>query len=193
MRFQLGFTGGDTGLATWFPAHINPNLSLSAANRTATATMTTSYMTALSTGGKSSGKWYAEINPMWIGEFWYGVGDISASLTGYTGSDNNAFGYSNAGEARRNGVLIEGALQTYLSADILMVAVDVDNLLWWVGVNNVWDPGIGDPGVSGGLSMTGLTPTYVVASLKTNGDTMVINGSNTTLYTPPTGFARWTS
>jgi len=116
--------------------------------------------------GVSSGKWYMEIkitNKAYL--FAVGVGfnpldsngsNVTAFInsTYLVGEDTGTYGW------RDNGALPQGgtSISTYTTNDILMIALDMDNLKVYFGKNGTWENS-GDPtsGATGTGSMGNLT------------------------------------
>jgi hypothetical protein len=139
------------------------------------------------TTGKSSGKWYWECIPVVDGgDHMVGVGNTSASLDSYVGSDTNGWGNYGNGTTYYNGSST-GSFPTYGQGDIVMVALDMDNGKVWWGVNGTWS---GDPAAGTGERYSGLSGTiYPMSSLYTNADEQRILANDTEMnYSPPNGF-----
>jgi hypothetical protein len=87
----------------------------------------------------SSGKWYFE-----------------AELSEYAGSSSLRFGFNT--DTNRNG---GGNAYKQVSANgLYMIAIDIDNKLYWTGTNGTWDAGDPDAG-TGGTSYTSSTDSMV--------------------------------
>ena len=108
--------------------------------------------------GVNTGKWYAEFN-----------------LSTYSGSSNLRYGFVKFTE-------INGATKNVSATGIFMVALDLNNSLYWLGTNGVWDAG--DPSAgTGGNSLTPSADFYTItvrdnSNTVGNGGTWKINTGN---------------
>ena len=124
-----------------------------------------------------SGKWYFE-----------------ATLSGYAGSSNLRTGWDFAIAGVGTGSSgITGAYKDVSSNQTVIIAVDLDNLLAWVGSNGTWDAGDPSAGTGGtSISLSGyLAVPFVRDNSGTagNGGKWSANfGQRPFSYTPPTGF-----
>jgi hypothetical protein len=125
----------------------------------------------------NSGKWYFE-----------------ATLSGYVGSSNLRAGWDTAVAGVGTGSSgITGAYKEISSNQTVIIAVDLNNLLAWVGSNGTWDAG--DPSVGTGGTSISLSGYLAVPFVRDNSGTAG-NGGKWTVnfgqrpfaYTPPTGF-----
>ena len=129
--------------ATWNPNDKNAGIVLS--NGNLTATCPSGANTVRATMGKSSGKWYWEylqnttsVEP--------GIANSAASLGNYLGGTANGWMYYNLGTKYTNYIATTyGA--SYVSADVLGVALDMDNGTVSFLKNNIFQ----------GVAYTGLT------------------------------------
>jgi hypothetical protein len=125
----------------------------------------------------NSGKWYFE-----------------ATLSGYVGSSNLRAGWDTAVAGVGTGSSgITGAYKEISSNQTVIIAVDFDNLLAWVGSNGTWDAGNPSAGTGGtSISLSGyLAVPFVRDNSGTagNGGKWTVNfGQRPFSYTPPTGF-----
>ena len=124
-----------------------------------------------------SGKWYFE-----------------ATLSGYAGSSNLRAGWDTAIASVGTGSSgITGAYKEVSSNQTVIIAVDLNNLLAWVGSNGTWDAGDPSAGTGGtSISLSGyLAVPFVRDNSGTagNGGKWSVNfGQRPFTYTPPTGF-----
>jgi hypothetical protein len=144
-----------------------------------------SWVTAKSTIGVASGKWYWEftstVNQSAGGPNQaIGISKASSPLNTYLGSDANSWSYfqDNGNKWTNNTGSAYGA--DWDSGDVIGVALDVDNGTLTFYKNNV----------SQGTAFTGLTSgLYFPSVAMENGSAGVINfGQRPFTYTPPTGF-----
>ena len=125
----------------------------------------------------NSGKWYFE-----------------ATLSGYAGSSNLRAGWDTAVAGVGTGSSgIAGAYKEVSSNQTVIIAVDLNNLLAWVGSNGTWDAGNPSAGTGGtSISLSGyLAVPFVRDNSGTagNGGKWTVNfGQRPFSYTPPTGF-----
>jgi len=125
----------------------------------------------------NSGKWYFE-----------------ATLSGYVGSSNLRAGWDFAIAGVGTGSSgITGAYKDVSSNQTVIIAVDLDNLLAWVGSNGTWDAGDPSAGTGGtSISLSGyLAVPFVRDNSATagNGGKWSVNfGQRPFSYTSPTGF-----
>jgi len=160
----------------------------------------------LTSGLKSSGKWYAlfQVNTMGSAT---GIADIGILLSTYTtdlnsgqyvGSLATGWGYHTQGASvykTHSGLLGYGTATTFTSGDYIAVALDLDNGAVYFGKvvsgSMVWQNG-GDP-TSGAsktnAAFTGLTGSfYVAADIWGGTPAGSITYMQTPPYAPPTGY-----
>ena len=124
----------------------------------------------------NSGKWYFE-----------------AELSGYSGSSPLRAGWNSVTGGVGAGAGITGAYKEVSSNQTVIIAVDLDNLLAWVGSNGSWDAGNPSTGTGGtSIDLLGyLAVPFVRDNSGTagNGGKWTVNfGQRPFAYTPPTGF-----
>ena len=180
---------------TWNPDDKNANITLSNGNLTATST-NIAHKAARATESKNSGKWYWEITVDAAVDTkinFIGVGNGSATLASYVGSDANGWSYQ--GNIVAPGYKYHSAASVaygndYVDGDIVGVALDLNaGKIWW-SKNGVWQAS-GDPVAGTGEAYSGLTgDIYPMVSLYQNSNAITANfGASTFTYTPPTGFS----
>jgi hypothetical protein len=160
--------------ATWDPAQIGGNITLSNGNKTVTE-VGGSLHSARATVGVSTGKYYWEINVGSGGDVFTGVGTSSATLNNYLGIDVNGHGYySVTGNYFTNGA--GGAYgATYTTGDVIGIALDMDAGEIEMFKNNV----------SQGVMATGLTGTmYPMVSASNSAITANFGATSFTYYPP---------
>jgi hypothetical protein len=164
------------------------------------------------TSGKTSGKWYFEMLVVTdnAGSVMGGKGVGISSTTNAAGSyigwnhvnAQHYEGYAGNGWTGRyaSGHNFIAYRSTYVGADVVGVAADLDNRQMWVSKNNVWQGG-GDPSTltspshSNAFFTAGVTwyPTFWLDDVGTGSRPAVTArfapGSFT--YAVPTGFAAW--
>ena len=185
-------------LATWNPLDIQGTTdwgvrSLSEGNTVYTTSSGSSY--ALGNIGMQSGKFYWRVQATTFQGSGYpaiGVVNQNAPLYdgGWIGGDTNAWcilteGASNTGKTRTNGTTSASSLFTVSAGDYIDIALDVDNLKMWFGLNGTFD---GDPAAGTGEAFT-VNGTHFFASAATASTsvaTIDCEGG-----TPPAGFSRY--
>mgnify|MGYP006075818869 CR=1 FL=1 len=124
-----------------------------------------------------------------------GVGTTSMNYStqygAYPGNDTQSVGFSMDGNFYFNGSIVQSALPTWTTTDIIDVAVDLYNDLIWIRVNGgTWagnPAGANDPATNqGGLSLNGLTFFYPVLSPGNDVGQMTIQ--NSAIYGLPEGY-----
>jgi hypothetical protein len=124
-----------------------------------------------------------------------GVGTTSMNYStqygAYPGNDAQSVGFSMDGNFYFNGSIVQSALPTWTTTNIIDVAVDLYNDLIWIRVNGgAWagnPAGANDPATNqGGLSLNGLTFFYPVLSPGNDVGQMTIQ--NTAIYGLPDGY-----
>jgi hypothetical protein len=134
-------------------------------NTAITASGSGDWNTALNNIGVRSGKWYAEFKINSVGSFsaigvtlWPVLSPVNPSATlNFTflvGEDAGAYGWRNNGARPQGG----SSLSSWGTNDILMIAMDMDNLKVYFGKNGTWETS-GDPesGATGTGSIGDLT------------------------------------
>ncbi len=181
VTIQQLLVAGDHVFATWNPSDKNASITLANANTTATMPSGSGVGAVRATVGKSAGKWYWEVTVDLVDVNAIGVGNTSATLSGYVGSDANGWGYGSFDGNKQTGGVGTAYGATYTTGDIISVALDMDagTLVFYKN------------GASQGTAFTGLTGTlYPMISLLAGGaaDQMTANfGASTFAYTPPAG------
>ena len=150
----------------------------------------------LGTIAVSSGKWYFEVTPDSGGTFYIGVAPSTGSGIGNVDLEyiNGAYSY------RGNGDKVQGTGgsgtssaygNTYVSPDVIGVALDLDNGAIYFAKNNTWqNSGVPTSGSSKtGAAFTSFSGSYVPMACGFNGATATLNfGQRPFAYTPPSGF-----
>ncbi len=204
MTFPHATSSGSSAAAvpvvTWNPSDKSSVISLSNGDLRATKITDTNFASVRATRGVSIGKWYFEIvvvqgNTQQL----VGVGNSSANLNSYCGSDANGWSYHKIdGNKINNAVAVAYGATWPLNATVIGIALDMTGgKLWWAK-NNAWQAS-GDPaaGTNPAYS-TGLTGTlYPMLTLQANAAVQDIVDGRFKLAdfsnTPPTGFSAWGS
>ncbi len=146
---------------TFNPLDKGSQVVLSGGDLVATISAPYFYHSVRTVMGKSSGKWYWEITitakPS-SGSSVIGVGNSSADINSYPGSDADGYGYKNDAYKVHNGVHTGFGVAWYVGS-IIMVALDMDAGKVWFGKNGAWG-GLGDPGAGTNEAYSGLTGTF---------------------------------
>ena len=154
-----------------------------------------SYIGPDSTIAMSSGKWYWEVIPTG-GTSGYNprIGIVPSNHGTYTGTSvgdgSGTYGYDSTGQKGSGGTYASYG-SSYADADVIGVALDMDNGKIWFSKNGVWNAS-GDPAAGTNAAYTSITGEYF-ASVGTGGNgggfTCHFNfGQRPFSYTPPSGF-----
>ena len=156
---------------------------------------TDGWVSVLATDGKISGKWYFEIyyeelggNPFAL----IGVGNGSANLESYIGSDANGWGFRTNNRYYHNGSFVSGA-GTWAGGSAIGCAVDMDSgKVWFTNNSGTWD---GDPAAGTGEAFSGLSGTiFPAASLYDADGQITLRAVDADFsHTVPSGFTAWGS
>jgi hypothetical protein len=155
-----------------------------------------SYIGPDSTIAMSSGKWYWEVIPTG-GTSGYNprIGIVPSNHGTYTGTSvgdpAGTYGYEASSGQKGSGGTYVSYGSSYTDADVIGVALDMDNGKLWFSKNGVWNAS-GDPAAGTNAAYTSITGEYF-ASVGTGGNgggfTCHFNfGQRPFAYTPPTGF-----
>lgn len=182
-------------VATWNPLDKHANIALSNGNNTASKTTSPGEVSVRATIGiAASSKGYFEIRTDSVGNFQLvGVGDASASLNSFVGSDTHGWAYyqDTGGKYSNN---TETAYGTSWKAVGDVIGVAFDNGKIWFAKNNTWQNS-GDPVAGTGEAFSGIAGTiYPMLSVEAVSPQDVVTGRFALAdftYTPPTGFPAW--
>jgi hypothetical protein len=155
-----------------------------------------SYIGPDSTIAMSSGKWYWEVIPTG-GTTSYNsrIGIVPSNHGTYTGTSvgdgSGTYGYEASSGQKGSGGTYASYGSSYTDADVIGVALDMDNGKLWFSKNGVWNAS-GDPAAGTNAAYTSITGEYF-ASVGTGGTgggfTCHFNfGQRPFSYTPPSGF-----
>jgi hypothetical protein len=180
---------------TFNSADKHSSVTLSNGDADATFILDAPWHSVRSNAGKSTGKWYAELLITASGtggDQAAGIANSSMPLTGYVGSDANAWGFLNDGYKTHSGYSAYGTTAWFGNGAVLMIAFDADNGKVWFGANGTWFAS-GNPATGANPTHTGVTTgvTYYLAACAKVISTVRVNGLSTS-YTPPSGFSPWT-
>lgn len=173
---------------TWNPDDKHASITLSGGNLTATWGET-GWRKLRSTLGVVSGKWYWEIT---IGtsagsSAIIGAGDADSPLDARVG-DTHSHGYHKSGEKwHDNNDEVYG--DVWGVADIISVALDLDNGKIWFAKNGVWQAS-GDPAAGTNEAYSGISGTYYpMQSFYLSAEAATANfGATAFAYSAPSGF-----
>lgn len=186
--YAFTYTVTVTGAATttWNPSDKSANITLSGGDLTATdGAGDGGYYAVRGTVGKSSGKWYWEVT---VGtgvvpsasQVSIGAATTSHTLSAFLGSASGGWGYTNTGGKADAGSSTTGWGATYVTADVIGVALDMDTKKLTVYKNGTL---VGD--ISTALSGT----VYPAVSLS-GGRAVTVNfGASAFTHSAPSGFA----
>ena len=182
---------------TWNPSDVHASLTLSNGNLTITKNAENVEDRAVRCiGGKSAGKFYAEMlngsTPFITNGGQFGVMKSTDALTNDVGIQTNGYGdMADRATTRHNGSDTAQGAAWDITGDVVQVAIDFDaGKIWW-GVDDVW---IGDPGAGTGEAYSGLSGEYFLAAscriIGVTADAQFAPSSWT--YAAPSGFGGWT-
>lgn len=174
-------------------------ITMSNGNLTVTNPSTSSWNHGRGSLFVSSGKWYYEWTPTagtyalagWMLDVSgndYVEEESDVATTYYRGVDSGGAGFRIAGAATDASVTLFGL------NDVVMMAIDVDTMKMWVGINGTWynsgDPANGTNPVGTWTAAIGesLAPWY--GCINTTSETFNF-GASAFAHTPPTGFNAW--
>lgn len=184
-------SGGDIVTVAWNPADKDWKLDLSDGNLT--ATMADNGPGGVrATEGKSSGKWYWEIIVGAVNTTCIGIGTSGASLAAHIGTDAYGYGYKNSDGYKwyNNSGVSYG--DTFTQADVISVALDLDNGKIWFGKNGVWQAS-GNPAAGTNEAFSGISGTYfpMVSIYQTNRAVTANFGASAFSHSIPSGFTAY--
>lgn len=192
--------------ATWNPADIHSDNSLSGGNLTVTRGVAAfAFRGVRATKSHSSSKYYYETDLTAItapnDSLALGIGNSTMTLTTFPGSTYNSTGMLNGtGKVGINSVVV-ATYATFVQGQTLCMAVDLDNMRMWYRTNGGnWnnnasaDPATNTLGVDiSSLNASGAGPPYFPAMcLSNSGDTFTSNfGASAYAQAVPSGFSNW--
>ena len=175
----------------------NSGSSIVNGNLQATSTTGSTYKSAFSNIGVSSGKWYFEFTWTAIGGSAGGYVGISTDPQAvlrdatypFVGTTSTSWGYRNYDGQLQTNDAATAYGNSYATNDVIGVALDMDNGKVWFSKNNTWQNS-GSPTGGTNAAVTGLTGTmFVGASYYDSGDSVYLNaGQRPFAYTAPSGF-----
>ena len=117
--------------------HYIDSATLSEGNLKFTTSGNSSKGRGISTIRPESGKWYVECKIIDVTRFSFGLMNGNETNSSQGGNDTNSVIFDYVG-----GFYMAGSFSSYLSApnnnDIVQLALDLDNDLFWIGVNDTW-------------------------------------------------------
>jgi hypothetical protein len=182
----------------WNTADKTANVTLSGGSLT--ATLTSAAYGGVRADTSASGKIYFEIAVNTVPSVNIGIGwaNATASLSTYTGQDNNSwnwFFYTGTGNVWINNGPILGTGEAAVQTEVLGIAFDTTAKLGWVRVKNSrWNgSATADPATgTGGFSVSGLNagPYFPCFNSNVNGASITANfGASSFTYAIPSGFS----
>jgi hypothetical protein len=197
---------GDSGPVNpptvWNPADKAPEITLSNGNRTATGTNHVNGYAVRGTTSHSTGKRYIEfqnlvVDPIQTDDY-VGLATAAESTEASGFSSPAQITYLSAGNSFSiTAFSFTTGLPPYSGGHTVCMAIDFDNNLEWVRVDNgKWnnnvtsqDPALGASTINRTISGSAWFP---FASLRTVGDAATVAGTAADLqFTPPAGFTPW--
>jgi len=182
-------------VTTWNPSDKSADITLSAANLTATrSAVVSAYANARGTTSKTSGKYVWKFtcntvgaNPQNRGE---GVALAAASLSNYGGVDTNSILYYADGTVYYNNSL-QATWATYTTGSVVYLAWDADNKRFSgkVGAGN-WNNNVANDPATGFASAANITTGFPLICLYdlNSQDTVDFTASGLSI---PSGFSAW--
>jgi hypothetical protein len=194
----IGVGGGAAAVGTtaWNPADAGSGVTVGGTGNL-TATFAQSFGThagVRSLASHSTGKFYAECTITVVGDGQYGVANAGASIATYVGASVNSTGYANGGQVfQDNGTDISGGtFATFASGDVLGMAVDLGAGLIWFSKNGTYGNSGNPAGGTGGKTISGIGPFFVMSSGNGGNGVCVANFGATAYATAaPSGFGNW--
>lgn len=169
----------------WNPSDKNASITLSASDRTATATAASQAVRAATS--KSTGKWYFEITVNTAAIFGCtGIAQVGSSLSNYIGSAASSYGVATAFTYNSGGSTSTSTAVT--NGSVVGVMLDLDNGKLWFAVNNSFTKSGANPAAGTNPDYSGLSGTFYPASSPGNASHTI---NSTLIYAPPAGFSVW--
>lgn len=176
---QVLLAGGWTPTyATWNSADKSAQITLSNSDLTAANSSSGLYEGVRATFGKSSGKWYWEVEVESGIDHTIGIANSTASMNDVElGSDANGWGWRQDGEKYNNGDQFAYGGSGYNAGDVIGIALDMNGGTLTFYLN----------GVSQGQAYSGLTGTLYPAVTMISISQVTANFGPTFTHTPPSG------
>lgn len=176
--------------STFNPSDKGANISLSLGDLKATGGIA-AWQAVRSTVSVSSGKWYWEytITSAPTDSRLHGIALSTATLSGFLGSDANGWGYYGPTGVKYNNGASTAYGASYVTGDIIGVALDMDNGRVFFSKNGTWQNS-GDPAAGTGFAFNGLTGSmFAAVSLDVINESVTANfGASALNSTPPSGY-----
>lgn len=176
--------------AVWNSADKDANIVLSGGDLTA-STDAAGWDSVRSNLSVSAGKWYFEITVDLAtnGFVEIGIADSGVPLSGEPGADPDGYAYRGFAGDKMNNNAWTAYGDTFITGDIISVAIDMDSgKLWW-GKNGTWQAS-GDPVAGTNEAYDGISGDFY-AILCLHGDTWAATanfGASAFTYAVPSGF-----
>jgi hypothetical protein len=200
---DLDISGAPFFATTWNSADKASTITLSNGDLT-TATTSGAWQSIRAVSSKSSGKYYFEVTCTDINASGYcmiGICTSTVAMTTYFGSDADGHAYYALNGQAYNNNAGTAYGDTYTDADIISVAVDLDNDAIYFAKNGVWqnssDPesGASRTGVPAKHQTDGVSSYFPALALYHSTVNVTTNfGASTFTYDVPTGYtAGWST
>jgi hypothetical protein len=198
--YTQALASGGSPPTTWNPADKSAGITLSNANLTA-AQNTSGANNVRAIASHSTGLYYFEAHmDVRTAQLLVGISNSTASLTAFSGNDNNAIAVNSDGQVWLNGANPTGSpVASFLTGDTVSVSVDMGNHKIWFRTNaGGWNNDIlanQNPATNtGGISFSTMAagPWFPVLSLATLNDAGTANfGATSYAQSVPSGFGNW--
>lgn len=189
--------GGSGSTTTWSPTDKTSTVALSGGNLIATFPNDGNNKGIRSTTGKTSGKWYWEVNITTVGATSGSIGIKRADANLITSSFRAARTASGTWSVSTGDGLVDnagGSVDAYTTGDVLMFAMDLTSGFLWTGKNGTWQGG-GNPAAGTGYQASSIPAAVAWHAYSLLGDFLAqkvntINcGATAFTCTPPSGFS----
>jgi hypothetical protein len=197
-------TGAPAG-TTWNPSDKDSTITLSSGNSVATSNSSSSFGGVRGTKSLSAGKAYLEFTFTYstFANAYPGIALASKGLSGFSGSTGSAQVEMNTGQMQINGSnpgFIDGFV-TFLSGDVLCIALDLTNQTIWFRRNaGTWNnSGTANPATNtGGFDVSAMFSSaaafpYVQFPNSSPVNEAINGGSSAFAQSIPSGFTAWDS
>ena len=141
---SLAATDQSTDTCTNNFATLNPiyhyisSATLSEGNLKFTTSGNSSKGRGISTIRPESGKWYVEVKITDVTRFQMGIMNGNETNSAQGGDDANSVAFGYGGDFYFNGTLYSSYTSALSNGNIVQLALDLDNDLFWFGVNDTW-------------------------------------------------------
>lgn len=183
---------------TWNSGDKSAAITLSNLSLTATSS-SGAYAGVRAVASHSTGKFYYESHVDQATAQWLiGIGNASATIASFAGSDNNAIAVNADGNVYTNGSSV-GTVANFVTGNTVSVAVDMGNKLIWirVGSGNWNNNASGDPtnsSTGAGISFSAMAagPWFPIFTTTSVSDAITANfNTETATQSVPSGYGNW--